>query len=428
MRRKLLWKSIVVGLIILGAGYIAWPTNPTVKIFKFEKSYKLVQGLDLKGGMQLTYELDLSKTEEGERGNAIDSVINVLDKRVNGLGVAEPLIQQTKIGGKEAVNIELPGVTDSEKAIDTIGKTAKLEFKQQNPQADEQNPDSLWLETGLTGAQLKRATIEFDPNDNKPIIGLEFKEDGAKLFEEITANNISKPLAIFLDDELLQAPNVNEKITGGKATISGQFSLQEVKNTVNLLNSGALPVPLTLTEQRNIGATLGEESVKKSLVAGLLGLVAIGLFMISYYRFLGVIAVIALIIYSAISIAVFKLIPVTLTLSGIAGFILSIGMAVDANILIFERMKEELRAGHNLDIAISEGFKRAWNSIRDSNASSIITALILFKFTSGSVKGFALTLMIGILISMFSAITVSRTLLQLFALTKMSKFLRGGVK
>lgn len=430
--KKINWILVLIIIVIIMAVYIDQPNDPRIDMLGIKKTFKVVQGLDLKGGTQLTFELDLSKTPKDQQGQAIESVKNVLERRINALGTTEPVIQTAKIGLKEAVKVELPGVTNTEDALKTIGKTALLEFKEQDPNVATEftQTDSMagWKSTELTGAQLKRATTEFDPQTNQPIIGIEFNDEGKKLFGEITARNINKPIAIFLDDQLLSSPNVNEAITGGSAVIQGQFTLEEVKKNVNLLNSGALPVPLTLSEQRTIGATLGDESVKKSITAGLIGLLSVAIFMIIYYRFLGIVAVVALTIYTLISLAIFKFIPVTLTLSGIAGFILSIGMAVDANILIFERMKEELRARKSILQALDEGFKRAWSSIRDSNVSSIITALILLYMMTGSVRGFALTLLIGIIVSMFSAITVSRTLLNLLAHSGVSQWLRAGIK
>jgi len=281
--------------------------------------------------------------------------------------------------------------------------------------ADYLGPDAKWKNTELTGRNLKRATVQFNQQDNTPQVSLEFDDQGAKLFEEITARNVGKPVAIYLDNYPISVPNVNEKITGGKAVITGNFTLIEARELVKRLNAGALPVPITLVNQQTVGASLGQQSVANSLRAGLVGLILVALFMIIYYRFLGVLSVLALFAYGILSLAVFKLWPVTMTLSGIAGFILSIGMAVDANILIFERLKEELRAGRPLSSAIQEGFARAWPSIRDSNFTTLLTCFVLIGFTTSVIKGFAITLMLGVLISMFSAITVTRTLLRLFS-------------
>ena len=291
---------------------------------------------------------------------------------------------------------------------------ARIFFKKKQP-TDIVPPAEPWKYTGLTGKQLKRAAVEFDPNTNEPIVSLEFNSEGGKLFEEITRRNVGKNVAIFLDRQPISVPRVNEAISGGRAVITGRFDVKEAKLLAQRLNAGALPVPIKLEARQLIGASLGKESLDRSLLAGKIGFAIIVLFMLLYYRLPGLLASIALSLYVLLVLAIFKLWPVTLTLSGIAGVILSIGMAVDANILIFERLKEELRAGRPLDSAIVEGFRRAWTSIRDSNISSLITALILITFTSSAVRGFALTLAIGILVSMFSAITVTRTLLRFVA-------------
>lgn len=276
-------------------------------------------------------------------------------------------------------------------------------------------PEADWQNTELGGKNLRRASVSFNPQDSTPLVNLEFDEEGGKMFEEITGRNVGKPVAIFLDGYPISTPNVNEKITGGQAVIQGNFTITEARDLAKRLNAGALPVPITLVNQQTVGATLGQESVDMSLYVGMIGLLLVALFMIIYYRFLGVLAVLALVVYGVLSLAIFKIWPVTLTLSGIAGFILSIGMAVDANILIFERLKEELRNGRSLSNAIQEGFSRAWPSIRDSNFMTILTSFILTQFSTSVIKGFAITLLIGVLISMFTAITVTRTLLRLFS-------------
>lgn len=276
-------------------------------------------------------------------------------------------------------------------------------------------PEANWKNTELGGKNLKRASVSFNPQDNSPMVNLEFDDQGAKMFEEITGRNVGKPVAIFLDGYAISTPNVNEKITGGQAVIQGNFTITEARDLSKRLNAGALPVPITLVNQQTVGASLGQKSVDDSLYAGMIGLILVALFMIIFYRFLGVLSVIALAIYGILSLAVFKIWPVTLTLSGIAGFILSIGMAVDANILIFERLKEELRNGRTLSNAITEGFSRAWPSIRDSNFMTILTTLVLTQFSTSVIKGFAITLLLGVLLSMFTAITVTRTLLRLFS-------------
>lgn len=276
-------------------------------------------------------------------------------------------------------------------------------------------PAEEWVYTGLTGKQLTRAQVQFDPNTNTPEVGLEFNDEGKKLFGEITTRNVGKPVAIFLDGEAISVPRVNEPIKEGTAVISGNFSIPEAKLLAQRLNAGALPVPINLISQETIGAALGAESVARSLFAGMLGFLAVIIFMILYYRLPGLLSALALIFYAVLVLALFKLIPVTLTLAGIAGFVLSVGMAVDANVLIFERMKEELRWGKPLGSAIDEAFKRAWPSIRDGNLTTLISCLVLFWFSTSMIKGFALTLSVGVILSMFSALFITRSFLNLIA-------------
>lgn len=278
---------------------------------------------------------------------------------------------------------------------------------------------NTWTNTKLTGKYLKRASVQFGYTDNAPEVLLEFDKEGSELFANISERNIGKQVAIFLDGYPISAPIVNSRITGGQAVISGNFNVKEANLLTQRLNAGALPVPISLINQKTVGASLGEESVKKSLEAGVIGLSLVIIFMILYYRLPGIIAVISLLIYGSLMLAIFKLWPITLTLSGLAGFILSIGMAVDANILIFERLKEELRTGSPLSVAIEDGFRRAWSSIRDGNISTLITCFILIQFTTSIVKGFALTLSLGVIVSMFSAVIITRNLLTLTSGTKL---------
>ncbi|MBU1167445.1 protein translocase subunit SecD, partial [Patescibacteria group bacterium] len=272
-----------------------------------------------------------------------------------------------------------------------------------------------FLATGLSGSQLKAAYLDTDPQTSMPIVALEFNDEGQKLFSDLTERNIGKPIAIYLDGEIISAPRVNSKISDGKAIISGGFSIEEARELAQRLNAGALPVPVSLLSQTTVGATIGQDSVQRSFLAGLIGLVMVAIFMIVYYRFPGLLSVLALTVYALFVLAIFKVAGVTLTLAGIAGFILSIGMAVDANVLIFERIREELRRGRTLKASIEDGFKHAWTSIRDSNVSSLITCFILAWVGSSIIRGFAITLFIGILVSMFSAITVTRTFLRIFS-------------
>ncbi len=436
-KRKIFWfivaLTIVVGIVDLPKDYplkfhlgkinfdrvISSPQiNFNIGNFAINKNIDIQYGLDLAGGTHLVLEADMSKVAKADKVKAYDSAKNIVERRINLYGLSEPSIQQSKVGDSYRILVEIPGVSNIDQAIELIGKTAQLSFfEEATKSTKEATPSSLqdiWPTlTSLTGKNLKKAEVAFQPNTGEPQVSLEFDSDGAKMFEDITTRNVGKTVAIFLDNQLLSAPKVNEPITGGKASITGKFSLDEAKRLAISLNAGALPVPLKTIEQRNVGATLGQQSVSRSILAGIIGLLIIAVFMIVNYGLLGVIADTALIIYALIVFAVFKLIPVTLTLAGIAGFILSIGMAVDANILIFERMKEEIRWGKDYLVALKLGFDRAFPSIRDSNISSLITCGILYWFGTGIVRGFAVTLAIGIVVSLFSAITITRNLLNL---------------
>lgn len=371
-------------------------------------------GLDLQGGTHLVYEADTSKIPDADRTGAVLATKNNIEKRINLLGVSEPLIQTSNQGGSYRIIIELPGVKDVATAIQTIGQTAQLEFKL--PAVATPASEKDFIATDLTGKDLQVARVDFSGGGNQvggnPSVSLEFNPDGTQKFARITSENIGRPVAIFLDGQLLTAPVVQTAISDGKAVISGNFTVDEAKHLTIQLNAGALPVPIKIIEQRNVGATLGTESISKSLFAGIVGFVVVLLFMIANYGLKGLLADIALIIYVLLSFSLFKLIPVTLTLAGIAGFILSIGMAVDANILIFERIKEEIRWGRPKRAAVELGFHRAWTSVRDSNVSSLITASILFWFGTGSIRGFALTLTVGILVSLFTSVIITRSLVR----------------
>jgi len=544
-RNRIKWGVIaIIALLILTAffsfpalynnssNWVKWKTKIDIGHLPWQSQFRL--GLDLQGGTHLVYEADINKIEEGSRKDAMEGARDVIERRVNALGVSEPLVQTDKAGDSWRVIVELAGIKDVNQAIKMIGETPILEFKEEagaieltpeqkkeiedfNKEAEKKaggvlkealaskadfatlakkysedssktnggdlgwfadgvmvkpfedavkalkineitakpiksifgyhiikktgerevekdnkkvkeyqashillktkneadnNLIDQWKLTGLSGQQLKKAAIQFDSTSGAPSVSLEFNDDGKKLFGEITERNVNKKVAIFLDGQPISIPVVNEPIKDGKAVISGSFSMPEAKLLARRLNAGALPVPITLVGQQTIGASLGMDSLNKSLFAGLIGFAAVALFMILFYRLPGLLAVFALTLYAFITLSIFKLIPVTLTLAGIAGFILSIGMAVDANVLIFERTKEELRRGLSITQALNEGFSRAWLSIRDSNVSSLITCLILLWFGTSVIKGFAITLAIGILISMFSAITVTRVLLH----------------
>jgi preprotein translocase subunit SecD len=392
-------------------------------------------GLDLQGGMHLVYQADLSKIQSGEYDSAMAGLRDVIERRVNLFGVKEPLVQVEGSGNAQRLLIELAGVLDFQEAARLIGQTPYLEFAEQKEnaaeiiennqkviEAQEGSLENPFAPTPLTGRYLERAELSFDSLTQESQVQLQFDGEGAKLFEDLTARNVGRPLAIFLDGQLLSAPIVQEPISGGKAQITGRFSVQEARQIVQDLNAGALPVPISLLSQQNVGATLGHDSLVKSLNAGAIGFLAVVLFMILVYRVPGLFACLALLLYLALLLVLFKIIPVTLTLAGIAGVILSVGMAVDANVLIFSRMREELREGKSFLVAIEEGFTRAWPSIRDGNLTTLFVALILFWFGSSFVQGFALTLSLGIVLSMFSAIVATRNLLRMFAGTVFERF------
>lgn len=543
----------MAGIVLLTglAAIVDYPNGPDLMWRgKLVRELKVHLGLDLQGGSSLVYEADLSNIEAGQEENAIAGVRDVLERRVNAFGVSEPVVQTNRSGDSYRIVIELPGITDINKAIQEIGETPLLEFKTEGPaeltdeqreiinslnesakqqaeealnralagedfaalatelsqdtataqqggdlgyfshgqmvpefesafaaepgtiipnlvesefgyhviyvvdkttgrlselnkESEDENSNTSadteaeveavrasqiliqkipednsifgpnYVNTDLTGKQLQHADVEFDSQTNTPIVSLQFNSEGAKLFEDMTRENVDKTIAIYLDGEPISTPVVNQVITGGQAVIEGNFDIEEAKTLARRLNAGALPVDINLVNQRNVGPTLGEEAIQRSLVAGLFGLIILTVFMIVYYRLPGVVAMVALGVYGLILLAIFKLWPITLTLSGIAGFILSFGIAVDANVLIFERFKEELRNGKSLSAAVEDGFKRAWLSIRDSNLSSLITCLVLIWFGTSVIKGFAVTLSIGIVLSMFSAITVTRNILKI---------------
>lgn len=430
--RFLFW--LIIGLT-LAALYIDLPKLPlsfkipgvNLEIGSLFGKFPLKLGLDLQGGTQLVLSTDTSKIPQDQKDQALESAKTVIERRVNLFGVSEAIVQSSTLGDQRRILVDLPGVTDASEAANLVGKTAQLDFRQQPVSFSPQATQSAILQifeyekTGLSGADLKKANVVFNQSQGGGAqVAIEFTSEGAKKFAEITRKNIKKPLAIFLDEQPLSfnPPIVQQEIIGGSAVISGSFTTEQAKNLSVQLNAGALPLPISVLEHRSIGASLGKASIDKSILAGLIGLLLVMLYMGLYYRFYGIIADLALIIYTLVSIAIFKtglflIPPVTLTLSGIAGFILSIGMAVDANILIFERIKEEKRLGKPNQLALDLGFKRAWSSIRDSNISSLITSGILYTLGSGLVRGFALTFAIGVLVSMFSALTVTRTLLRL---------------
>ncbi len=367
-------------------------------------------GLDLVGGSRLVLEAQTTDTISKITPEMMDSLKFAIENRINAIGVAETLVQQT---GERRLLIEIPNVSDPKKAKEFLGETAELEFKRP---IEGFNNSQSWVSTGLTGNDLRKALISTNPGNGEWVVSLEFNDKGTKKFAKLTQELVGKPMAIFFNRELQSSPVIQEPILGGKAQITGGeggFKYEDAKQMVDLLNAGALPVPAKIIEENTVGPTLGADSIANSKIAGLIGLSAVMIFMVLYYHLPGLIADIALIIYGLIVFAIFKTIPVTLTLAGIAGFILSVGMAVDANILIFERTKEELKAGRTLFTAINSGFDRAFTSIFDSNMTTIITCTILYMLGTSIVKGFALTLIIGVLVSMFTAITVTKNFMHL---------------
>lgn len=406
---------LLIGIIILTA-IVGVFVYPPLKLsggfipFDFgAKYFPWRLGLDLIGGSHLVYEIDMKDVTSSERDSVASGLREVIEKRVNLFGVSEPQVITAKEGDSYRLIVELAGIKDVLMAINEIGATPFLEFRE----IVGEGTSTQFIQTNLTGRYLKSAQLNFNSTVGTPSLSLEFNDEGAKIFEEITARNIGKQLCTFVDHQLADCANVKEKISGGRASITGKFTVDEVKQMASRFNAGALPAVINLVSQQTIGASLGKESLQKALYAGALGILIIIIFMISYYRGFGIFAALALVIYAILVAGIFKL-GITMTLAGIAGFILSIGMAVDANILIFERIKEEIKNGLSKTSAIEEGFRRAWPSIRDSNISTIITSIILYYFTTSFIKGFALALLIGVLVSMFSAITITRTMLRVF--------------
>jgi len=550
------WKFIAVVILALAAFTIALPGLPYFKIGSWGigqqiSEMKIRLGLDLQGGTHLVYEADLSHIDPAQYNDSLEGVRDVIERRVNAFGIAEPIVQTSKTGNDYKVIVDLAGIKDVSQAIKMIGETPTLDFREpRNPDdaklSDEQkqeaqkanaakleqakqvleeakkgnsdfaelakqhsddpgskeqggdlgffkkgelvpefdavafNPDfkigEVWPElvkseygyhiikktdergdgdnkevkashilfatvneeydqqllaadpfkpTGLTGKQLERADLVFDPNTNEPQVSLTFNNEGKELFKNITERNLEKRVPIYLDGEPITMPVIKSVIADGRAVISGNFTLDEAKKLQQRLNEGALPVPITLVQQQTVGASLGQESLDRSIIAGAVGFLLVAFFMISIFRWPGIVATTALIIYTLLLISIFKILGITLTLSGIAGLILSIGMAVDANVLVFSRIREELHSGKQKTLAISEGFRRAWPSIRDGNTSTIITCFVLIFFGTGMVKGFAIALVAGVFLSIFTAIFVTRAILDFFVRDEKTSFWWG---
>ncbi len=456
--------AILLSLLIFICYFITFPDefNKGIDYINSKTSFSFSNieekdfmfGLDLQGGAYLLYEADFEDVSAGERSQRMEGLRNLIERRVDLYGVAESSVQ---IRG-ERLSVEIPGAHDLSEAIKIIGETPFLDFrelsadiqKKQEEKMQEiathlgkeiqeitmedifglENDDiegweivleSPYQKTELTGRHLDSTRASLHPLTQEPIILLSFNKEGANLFEEITERNIGSYLATFLDDSLLQEAVVQEKITGGEAQITGGFSLEEAHNVARDLRIGALPVPIELISQQSIGPSLGEDSLEVSLRAGMIGMIFVAVFMILVYRLLGLISVISLLTYILFVVFLFKAIPVTLTLSGIAGFILSIGMAIDANILIISRTKEEIRDGKSIKEAVEEGYKNAWSSIRDGNITTLMVAITLFFITTSFVRGFAITLILGILVSLFCAMIINRIILSLFEEEKISE-------
>lgn len=438
MNKYRLGSAFLIGFLVFTAFFVFSSENPNSRFGKFPFKF----GLDLIGGTELIYNADTTQVAPADISTSMATLRDVIERRINVFGVSEPFIQVEEAGiisgnKDHRLIIELPGITDIDKAVALIGQTPLLDFRLEKETAKGLTPaqiasstiSDLFEPTALTGRYVSKAAIQFDQTTKNAIVVLTLNSEGKEIFAKITRDNIGKVLGIFLDGEPKSLPTIQDEIKDGTAQITGGFTPDQAKTLVRDLNFGALPVPIELVSTQSIGASLGESALQAGLRAGLWGFIFTALFLILWYRLPGLVATLALTLYVFLSLTVFKLVPVTLTAAGLAGFILSIGMAVDANVLIFERMKEELRAGKKLEDAIHEGFHRAWLSIRDSNISSIITAVVLFWLGTSAVKGFALTLGLGVVVSMFTAITVTRTFL--FALgikgeSKFSRFLFGS--
>lgn len=436
----------VIGIAVL-LGYFIYTTTA-----HSGSKYPFKLGLDLAGGSHLVYEADVSGLDPKEVPALMEVLREVVERRINVFGVSEPIIQVERssvVADKqsERLVVELPGVTDINEAVKQIGQTPLLEFKLVDATKKNKSTTSItgttdanvseptaYIDTGLTGRYLKGAELVFGKGNggglsNEPIVSITFNDDGSKLFEKITRDNTGKQLAIFLDGKLMSAPRINEPISGGRAIISGNFTSDEARTLVHNLNFGALPVPIALVSTQTIGSSLGASALHAGVYAGIVGFIILIAFMLVWYRLPGVVASLALIMYVIIMLSLFKLVPVVLTAAGIAGFILSVGLAVDANILIAERIKEEIRAGKAVQDAIKEGFARAWLAIRDTNITHIIVGIILFWLGTALIKGFAFVFVMGVFVSMFSAITISRTLLIALPISQKSrvgKFLMGS--
>jgi preprotein translocase subunit SecD len=456
---KTWWRFFLGTLVILLAGWVALPNSFTLPVGKLLARFPAVavpanipnsftvtkqtidlrrlgiplrsdlplkQGLDIQGGTQITLEADMSNIPAEQRQEALQSALEVLRRRVDLFGINEPQLRSVIYNEHYRIMVELPGLDQPEAALPLIGQTAQLQFREEGEQPIEATASALtymqsFQPTELTGELLERAQVQFDPQTNQPVVSLQFNSRGADLFGRLTEKNVGKPLGIFLDNQPVTLPVVNEPIYGGQAVIQGEFTLEQAQTLAAQLNAGALPVSISILEQTTIGPTLGQSSLSASVRAGLIGLMLVAIFMILLYGIQGIFAVVGLVAYGVITVALYKLIPITVTLPGIAGLLLSIGMAVDSNILSFERIKDELRQGKSAQVALKEGYTRSWDTIKDANLATLAITFILFNplnwgflNSSGPIRGFAVTLALGIFISMFTGVWYSRWLLQLF--------------
>jgi protein-export membrane protein SecD len=404
--------ALIAGFLLT---YFVWATetNPY-------SNYHFKLGLDLAGGTELVYKADMSQTAAGDRSEALSALQGVIERRVNLFGVAEPLVQTEQASALSGVTedrliVDLPGVTDIKAAVAALGQTPTLEFKLATTTRVGTTTSLVYVPTGLTGRFLSNASLQFGSGATAglaaPQVLLNFDSEGGKLFEKITSEHVGEQLAIFLDGQPISEPVIQEAIAGGQATITGKFTATEARDLVRNLNFGALPVPISLENSSAVGPTLGAAAINAGVFAGIVGFIIVALFMIGWYRLPGIVSALALAEYLAFMLAVIKIIPVTLTASGIAGLIISVGMAVDANVLIFERTKEELREGKTPREAVHIGFSRAWPAIRDGHLTMIISGIILFWLGTSIVQGFALVFVLGVLASFISAVSLSRVFL-----------------
>lgn len=413
--------------------------QPTLFGKTYSLNLPLKKGLDIAGGIQLVMRADVSAIDQADRSDALKSAVEIIRNRVDAYGVAEPLIQTAVSGDDYQIIVEVPGLTDIDQAVALIGTTAMMDFRlqeatvaaawQNTPVATtaatsyQQYYDYLasFVPTELTGEMLDKATATFDSQTRQPVVALQFTTEGREKFAEITRNNQGNILGIFIDDAPITLPKINDPILDGNAIISGGFTVKESQSLAVQLNSGALPVPIEIVQQRQVGATLGEDSVAKSLFAGIVGLLLVMLFMVLNYGQKGLIADFGLVIYTVLMLAIYKLFGITMSLPSIAAFLISIGMAVDSNILIFSRLQEELQQGKSLSAAREASFGKAWDSIRDANTITIMIAIILINplnfsilNSNGMIRGFGITLLLGVITGLFTGVFVSRNLLRIF--------------